>query len=50
MPLAFADGKTIFFAHVPKTGGTSMEAYLDAASGLSRLPTTGDTLASRGRA
>lgn len=28
MPLAIFDGKTIFFAHVPKAGGTSVEDYL----------------------
>lgn len=28
MPLLYAGGKTIFFAHVPKTGGTSVQEYL----------------------
>ena len=28
MPLASFNGKTIFFAHVPKTGGSSVEDYL----------------------
>lgn len=28
MPLAHYNGKTIFFAHVPKTGGSSVEDYL----------------------
>lgn len=28
MPLAHHDGKSIFFAHVPKTGGSSVEDYL----------------------
>lgn len=28
MPLVFADDKKVFFAHVPKTGGTTVEDYL----------------------
>lgn len=28
MPLAISNGKTIFFAHVPKTGGTTVEDYM----------------------
>lgn len=28
MPLVYRNGKTIFFAHVPKTGGSSVEDYL----------------------
>lgn len=28
MPLALVDGRAIFFAHVPKTGGTAVEDYL----------------------
>lgn len=28
MPLAYSSGKTIFFAHVPKAGGTSIKDYL----------------------
>jgi len=28
MPMVIAEGKTIFFAHVPKTGGSSVEDYL----------------------
>ena len=28
MPLVISNGKTIFFAHVPKTGGSSVEDYL----------------------
>lgn len=30
MPLARIDGTLLFFAHIPKTGGTSVEAYLRA--------------------
>jgi hypothetical protein len=33
MPLVFADDKRIFFAHVPKAGGTSVEDYLKARFG-----------------
>lgn len=28
MPIVYAEGKRIFFAHVPKTGGSSLEIYL----------------------
>lgn len=28
MPIVYAAGKRIFFAHVPKTGGSSLEIYL----------------------
>lgn len=28
MPIVFAEGKRIFFAHIPKTGGSSLEIYL----------------------
>ena len=30
MPLALVDGRAIFFAHVPKTGGTAVEDVVDA--------------------
>ncbi len=33
MPLVFCGERRIFFAHVPKTGGTSFEAYLKARFG-----------------
>ncbi len=34
MPLARIGDRLIFFVHVPKTGGTSVEAYLRAKGGL----------------
>lgn len=33
MPMVFANGKTIFFAHVPKAGGTSIANYLERRFG-----------------
>lgn len=35
MPMLFLNGKTIFFAHIPKTGGSSIEAYLRSKGPLS---------------
>jgi hypothetical protein len=34
VPLARINGKLLFFAHIPKTGGTSVEAYLRAKGAL----------------
>lgn len=34
MPLAQIAGKRIFFAHIPKTGGSSLEAWMAAAGRL----------------
>jgi len=33
LPLLYRSGKTIFFAHVPKTGGTSVQIYLQRRFG-----------------
>ncbi|MEM7269076.1 MAG: sulfotransferase family 2 domain-containing protein [Pseudomonadota bacterium] len=37
MPLVQTDTLTIFFAHIPKAGGTSVEAYLEARFGPLRM-------------
>jgi hypothetical protein len=37
VPLARIGGVTLFFAHVPKTGGTSVEAYLRAKGAVVAL-------------
>jgi hypothetical protein len=37
MPLLEAGGRRIFFAHVPKTGGTSVEAYMATKGAVSML-------------
>jgi len=36
MPLARIADKLLFFAHIPKTGGSSVEAYLDAKGPVQR--------------
>lgn len=37
MPLLEANGRRIFFAHIPKTGGSSVEAYMAAKGQLSLM-------------
>ncbi|WP_371054874.1 sulfotransferase family 2 domain-containing protein [Rhodosalinus sp. K401] len=37
MPLLEANGSRIFFAHIPKTGGTSVEAYMATKGRLSMM-------------
>lgn len=48
MPLLHVHGKTIFFAHVPKTGGTSVEDYLIRRFGPAALLGRNDHAAARG--
>jgi hypothetical protein len=42
MPLARLGGQVLFFAHVPKTGGTSVEAYLRAQGAALALHGAGE--------
>ncbi len=42
MPLARLGGQVLFFAHVPKTGGTSIEAYLRAQGAALALHGAGE--------
>ncbi|MFP4043962.1 MAG: sulfotransferase family 2 domain-containing protein, partial [Rhodosalinus sp.] len=37
MPLLEAGGRRIFFAHIPKTGGSSVEAYMATKGQLSMM-------------
>lgn len=42
MPLARIGGRILFFVHIPKTGGTSVEAYLRAKGALALHGTRAD--------